>query len=302
MYKKILVPLDGSELAEVALPYAEEIALKINSEVKLLQVVPQSYGVYKADGEIYEHVSYIEKEMRILTIKAKDYLDKVAKKLLGKGINAVTAVRTGFAASEVSGLAKETNTDIIIMSTHGRTGISRWAMGSVANKIVRSSERPVILIRAKDTHAEVRQKDILDKILVPLDGSKESEAVIPYVEKLATEFTIEVTLLHMLAPDPYIYSAKQFNLIESHKISAKNYIKSVALKLEQKGIVTKAMFREVTTGYEADEIIKLADKIQADLVAMTTHGRSGINHWILGGVADRVLHGGNTPLLLLRPN
>jgi nucleotide-binding universal stress UspA family protein len=302
MYKKILVPLDGSELAEVALPYAEEIALKINSEVNLLQVVPQFYGLYKADGEIYEQVPYIEEKMGILSIKAKDYLDKVAMRLLDKGINAVTAVRTGLAVNEVGGLAKETNTDIIIMSTHGRTGIGRWAMGSVANKIVRSSERPVILIRAKDAHPEVRQKDILDKILVPLDGSKESEAVIPYIERLAIEFNIEVTLLHMLAPDPYIYSAKQFDLMESHKIYAKNYIESIASKLEQKGIVAKAMFREVTMGYEADEIIKLADKIQADLVAMSTHGQSGVNRWILGGIADRVLHGGNTPLLLLRPS
>ncbi len=106
----------------------------------------------------------------------------------------------------------------------------------------------------------------------------------------------------MLARDHYIYSAKQSNLRESNKISAKNYIESVALKLEQKRIVSKVIFREVTMGYEADEIIKLADKTQADLVAMTTHGQSGINHWILGGVADRVLHGGNTPLLLLRPN
>jgi len=160
----------------------------------------------------------------------------------------------------------------------------------------------VALIRAKGARPDVRGKDTLDKALVPLDGSKESEAVIPYIEELASKLEVEVTLLHILAPHYYIYSETQLKQMESLRTSAKGYIERVAAQLKQKGIAATAEFREVTQGAEAEEIIKLADETQADVVAMSTHGRSGIGRWVLGSVADRVLHEGNTPLLLVRPS
>jgi len=279
MYEKILVPLDGSELAEVALPYAEELATRLKTEVILFQ-----------------------EEMEPLKASAQDYLEKVASGLEGKGITTRSEVRVGTAADEIIKLADETGTGLVTMATHGRSGISRWALGSVADKVARSVKQPVALIRATGARPDVRKKDILDKALVPLDGSKESETVIPYIEELASKLEVEVTLLHILTPDYYIYSKAQLEKMLSLVVSAKDYIERVAAQLKQKGITVKAEFSEVIQGTEADEILKVADEIQADVVAMATHGRSGISRWAFGSVADRVLHEGNTPLLLVRPS
>jgi nucleotide-binding universal stress UspA family protein len=299
MYEKILVPLDGSELAEVSLPYAEELASKLKTEAILLQVVPRAYHVYSA-YEAVSQVAYTDEEMKPLRASAEDYLKEVADGLKNKGISTRTEVRVGIAADEIIKLADETDTGVVTMSTHGRSGISRWALGSVADKVVRGTKQPVVLIRAKGARPDVREKDILDKVLVPLDGSKESETIIPYIEELASKLEIEVTLLHTMAPDYYIYSETQLKQVESLVASAKDYIEKVAAQLKQKGITATAEFSEVTQGAEAEEIIKLADEIQADVVAMATHGRSGIGRWAFGSVADRVLHEGNTPLLLVR--
>lgn len=299
MYKKILVPLDGSELAEVALPYAEELAARLKTEAILLQVVPRAYHVY-AYGEGSAKTPYTDEEMKPLRASAEDSLEKVANGLRDKGITTRTEVRVGTAADEIIKLADEIDAGVVTMSTHGRSGISRWALGSVADKVVRGTKQPVALIRAKGARPDVRKKDILDKAIVPLDGSKESETVIPYIEELASKLEVEVTLLHMLAPDYYIYSEEQLKQMESLVASAEDYIERVAAQLKQKGIAAKAEFREVMQGTEAEEIIKLADEIQADVVAMATHGRSGVGRWAFGSVADRVLHEGNTPLLLVR--
>jgi nucleotide-binding universal stress UspA family protein len=301
MYEKIVVPLDGSELAEVALPYVEELASRLKTEVTLLQVISRAYHVYSS-GEGTGRISYTDEEMRPLKARAGDYLKKVASRLEGKGINTRTEVGVGIAADEIIKLADENSTGLVTMSTHGRSGVSRWALGSVADKVVRGTKQPVALIRAKGARPDVREKDILDKALVPLDGSKESEAVIPYIEELATKLGVEVTLLHMLAPNDYIHSEAQLKQMESLRAPAKDYIESVAAKLKQKGIVAIAKFSEIGLGVEAEEIIKLADETHVDLVAMSTHGRSGIGRWVIGSIADRVLHEGNTPLLLVRPS
>jgi len=299
MYEKILVPLDGSELAEVALPYAEELASRLKTDAILFQVVPKAYHVYGAYGVVTQ-IPYTDEEMEPIKASAQGYLEKVASRLEDTGITTRSEVRVGAAANEIIKLANEINTGVVTMSTHGRSGIGRWAFGSVADKVVRGIKQPVALIRAKGARPDVRGKSILDKAVVPLDGSKESEAAIPYIEELASKLAIEVTLLHMLVQDHYIYNEVQLKQMKSLRAFAKDYIERVAAQLKQKGIVTTAEFREVTQGAEAEEIIKLADETQADIVAMSTHGRSGIGRWVLGSVADRVLHEGNTPLLLVR--
>ena len=301
MYEKTLVPLDGSELAEVALPYAEELASRLKTELILFQVVPRAYHVYGAYMSVAQ-VPYTDEEMEPIKASAQSYLGKVGNKLKDKGIATRSEVGVGAAADEIMKLAEENSVDMVTMSTHGRSGISRWALGSVADKVVRGTKQPVALVRAKGTRPDVRKKDILDKALVPLDGSKESEAVIPYIEELASKLEIEVILLHMLTPDYYTYSETEFKQTESLRVSAKDYIEKVAAQLKQKGIVAKAEFKEVMQGAEAEEIILLADETQADVVAMSTHGRSGIGRWAFGSVADRVLHEGNTPLLLVKPS
>ena len=144
----------------------------------------------------------------------------------------------------------------------------------------------------------------MNKALVPLDSSKEGEMVLSYITELASRLKTVVVLLHVLSPTYHAYTPEGVAKVpytegemEQLKTSALKYLTEVATGLEGKGITVNT---EVRVGKAADEIIKLADEICADIVAMTTHGRSGVSRWAFGSVADKILYAGNTPLLLVR--
>jgi len=295
MYEKILVPLDGSELAEVDLPYAEELAGRLGSEGTLL------YVSESAEDRYHRMPIYMQEMAKATKRNAERYLEKPE----GKAIKVESTVLVGHPADEIVAYADKEDIGLIVMATHGRSGIKRLALGSVAEKIVRTARQPVALIRAKGARPDVREKGMLKKALVPLDGSKESEASIPYIEELASKLKAEVVLFQVLEPTRYVYAggagAAKTPYTEKEmaplKASAGDYLKKVAGGLEGKGITTRY---EVRVGTAAEEIIKLADELYVDMVAMSTHGRSGISRWAFGSVADKVLHAGNTPLLLVR--
>lgn len=152
MYEKILVPLDGSEVAEAALPNIEDLALKMapktEIEVTLLQVVSTiTYNVLTDD--VRAQIPYTESEMAQIKHKALDYLEKVAAGMRGKGIKVQTMVSAGHAAEEIIKAAYETGANLIAMSTHGRSGLKRWALGSIADKVLHESDIPTLIVRAK---------------------------------------------------------------------------------------------------------------------------------------------------------
>jgi nucleotide-binding universal stress UspA family protein len=190
------------------------------------------------------------------------------------------------------------------MATHGRSGVTRWALGSVADRVVRASENPVALIRAGGPRA-VREKGILKKVLVPVDGSKESEAVLPWVLGLSGKLGAQVVLCEILArgfqattADGCSYVSFDDDQVDTNSHYAKSYLDKLGADFKQNGISVSS---EVRLGSVADEIMTLADGLDVDLVAMSTHGRSGVGRLVLGSVADRILHEGSAPLLLVRP-
>ena len=299
MYEKVLVPLDGSALAELALSYAGELAGRLGSEVTLLNVTESEEAQDYNQQQIY-----IQQMVDATKYDAEKYLEKQG----GGAIKVVPVILVGRAAEEIMDYASKENIDLIIMATHGRSGISRWALGSVADKVVRASKQPVALIRAKDARSGIREGSMLNKLLVPLDGSKESETVIPYIEELASKLKTDITLLQVLAQAYHAqavgvggegvaqipYTEKE---MEPIKVNTESYLQKISRLLRSKGIATKI---ELRVGTEAEEIINFADELNMDMVAMSTHGRSGISRWTFGSVADKVLHGGNTPVLLVR--
>ena len=302
MYERILVPLDGSELAEVALPYAEELAGRLGSQVTLVYVSEPSEGQYQ-----HMHESYLDEMLEATKRDAEKYLEKPGTHT----IQVKSDILFGNPAEKIVDYSEKTDVGLIVMSTHGRSGIKRWTLGSVADKVVKATKRPVALIRAKGARPDVREKGILRKTLVPLDGSTEAEGVIPYVEELASRLNAKVILLQVLArgyqsvnvegySDYFVFSESQ---MESAKAYARDYLDKVGALLKQKGITVDTEVRTATdikSINAAEEIISFADKIQVDVVAMSTHGRSGVGRWVFGSVAERVLYEGNTPLLLVR--
>jgi len=277
MLEKVVVPLDGSKLAEVALPYAEELTGKMGSEIILLSVLPSE------DLHEYEkHRSYADK----IVSYTRRHIEKYIGESSGLPVRIGTATRCGNPAEGILDYVGSGSSKLIVMATHGRSGISRWAVGSVADKMVRAtSKQPLILIRAKGCHPDVSAKRILKRALVPLDGSKRSEAVIPHISEIARNLDMELTLLRVVPRKSRL------------RKDAENYLENWCRQLEDAGIKSKS---ELRIGAAADEIIDLADETAMDLVAMSTHGQASINLWSLGSVAQKVLLGGNTPLLLVR--
>ena len=151
MYQRILIPLDGSKTGEAALPYVEELVAslspKIKVEVTLLQVV-SSMAHWIIAGEATAKVAYTEEEMKQIQGKALDYLNKAGEGLINRGAIVKVAVRTGRAADEIIKCADEIKADLVAMSTHGRSGITRWAFGSVTGRVLHSVSAPILTIRA----------------------------------------------------------------------------------------------------------------------------------------------------------
>lgn len=289
MYEKILVPLDGSELAEVTLVYAPGLAARLHSSITLVYVT--------SPGDVTSPYMY-ECYLKETAQRTKAAAEKRAAETGNGEIKVDYKVLKGDAAEEIVDYANKAKIDLIVMSTQGRSGVKRWALGNVANKVSRATRKQVFLVRAKGAKTDVNIVG-LSKVLVPVDGSRESEYILRYVTHMATELDLEVTLLHVwaltIAPPNVV---KQLDKERKHR---ENYLKRLEARLKQKGVNVNSVLKETFTGEEAEEIIKLAEEGGFSLVAMTTHGRSGVGRWIFGSNAEKVLAEGSTPLLLVRP-
>ncbi len=295
MFKRILVPLDGSELAEIALPYAEDLAGAFGAEIVLLHVLESDDSEYKR-----MHESYLQEAAERVT-------DSVRKRAAGDQAGAVrveAVIAEGHPAEQIIDRADDESVDLIAMATHGRSGVRRWVMGSVADKVVSATQAPVTLVKAKAEGTE-RRETPYGSLLVPLDGSPEAETVLSYVEALGTRMGSRVVLLSVVPGVSAVYAfpgeTVQFPYTEADvqimKTDAETYLASVAERLEEKGLRPES---RVVAGDTAEEIILTAERAHADLVAMSTHGRSGVSRWAFGSVADKVLRGVDSPLFLVR--
>jgi len=295
MYDRILVPLDGSELAEVSLPYAEEIAARLGSSITLIYL---SHS--EKDPSYRMHKIYLDNVL--------DSTTKEIKKLL-KGspeeAKIESAILVGHPAEEIVKHADKEDIGLIVIATHGRSGIKQWPMGSVASKIITATRRPIMLIRVNEVVSpDIRDKGAINKILLPLDGSKESEAIIPHVKEMASNFNSEVVLFQTISlayptytADAFAYVTYSDQQMDSMKASALDYLAKIGDDLSKKDIEVKS---DVRFGPAADEIVNYADEINTDLIAMTTRGHSGMGRWLFGSTTARVMKGGNTNLLLVK--
>ena len=298
MYERILVPLDGSDLAETALPYSEELAGTLGSDIRIIHV-SEAYD----DKSDHMHQLYMDNMIEAIRSGAQKYTEASGR----KEVNVGSVQLYGHAAEQIVDYADREKNSLIVMATHGQSGIRRWLLGSVATKVVMAAKQPVMLVRAQEATREVEAKRKLRKVLVPLDGSKESEAIIPHIGELVSKLKAEVVLLQAIAPAHFGDSfAEEAAFVsptpqQMEKIMTKfnSYLETVGTILRDRGVKTEW---GVVFGIPAEAIITTADSVQADLVAMSTHGLSGIGRWTLGSTANKVLHAASTPVLLVRPH
>lgn len=294
MIRRILIPLDGSELAAQALPHGVLQARKFGAQVVLLRVVePMPAPV--AEWVATEDPSAVMAEV-------ESYLADVRQSLVTEGLDVESHLRSGLPAETIVEFAGAENIDLITMSTHGRSGIGRWVYGSVADKVLRGAETPVFLVRVSHVDQPVAVSGY-HSILVPLDGSELAELALPYAETWTRAFDAEVVLLRVPTLPAYVSLGPDASLLVPALLSeaydeADAYLANVVRKLKAKGLIVHKAAVEPSA--IADTIVDFARDAGIDCIVMSTHGRSGLGRWVYGSVADRVLRGAGVPVLLVR--
>ena len=291
MIKTILIALDGSELAEQAIPIASAVAAEHAAEVVLATAIVQHDGwrdrPVDREGEQKEQAA------------AAAYLRRLRRQLQKRGIQ-LRAVRVerGRPHVVIDAIAGEEGADLITMTTHGRSGFARWVMGSVADKVLQTSRRPVLLVAAREDGQEGEVQ--LKRILVPLDGSPLAEAALPFVQDLARGLHASLLLERVILPTAALYPGEFVPsagaVLNEMEVAAGEYLKGVAKRIERQGITVKT---NVEIGYPAETILYAAKQAGADLIALSTHGRSGPARWIMGSVADAVIRHSDRPCLVV---
>lgn len=288
----VIVPLDGSELAERAIGLGRMLAQALDGTLELVTVIEEPVLL-----DFMPTLMMPERE------HAEHYLATVAERLL-PGIPVQTTALRGSPVDEILAHAARRPNPIVAMSTHGRGGLPRILYGSVADKVTRGATFPVALVRGTHPVAHWQSR----KILVPLDGSELAESALPLATALAGLSDGETHLLRV-APSfwnaPYLaygseamyLSSEQIGeLTEEAQAESRDYLDHVATRLRAAGA---RVSWEVRVGRPADEIIRVAETIEPDLVIMSSHGRGGIRRWALGSVAEEVLHRGTMPVVVV---
>lgn len=294
MFERILVPLDGSKAAEMSLPYAEDIAARLGRALIAASVA--ELGLDSAEQLCQAYIERIAEQARrrFSALEAQ------------RPIEVSTAVLKGPPAREILRYAESLDASLIVMTNRGSSIPGPWPLGQVVGKVLRATTRPLLLIRKEAGQRGTGQGQVLKRILVPLDGSRLGASALPHAETLAGGLGAELVLLHVLEPAaswasyaggalPYYETSA---VLENRKTQAGMYLDGVAKTARETGVNVSTV---VVLGTPAEEIVDFARTESIDLIAMSTHGRTGISKWVFGNITDKVLHVGNTAVLVIGP-
>jgi len=325
MFQRILVPLDGSELAERAIPVAARLAHTSGGAIVFVRVVipPVEFGTYSAEQEHVVDLKPGAYEKRLA--EAESYLLNLATMHADElaGITTEAYTPTGAVAAEIFSTARLEKVDLIVLCSHGETGLKRWVFGSVAQEGVRHSPAPVLVLHEHETPLRVPDAAHPLRVLVPLDGSALAETALEPALQLLTTWTNasaegrgELHLLEVVdVPPAYGKLRSQAyvtgGLLEEVRHEAETYVKAVADRLragplaESQVTLTTDIFVKTDV---AGTIVRLAEQAENaehtggyDLIAMATHGRSGVRRLVMGSVTEHVIGTTKLPLLIVRP-
>jgi len=228
---------------------------------------------------------------------AVEYLESKRAELVSSDARARTVVRWGEAWKAICEAAESERADLIAMTTHGRSGFSRWALGSVADRVMHEASVPILLLHPERGSGPAPD---IKRILVPVDGSELSMAVLPFASQLATALDATVVVTQIVTPISVAYTGMEGyvdgRVLEAIETGASDSLDRAANTVRQSGVVTESVLGR---GTATDGIVEQARDV--DLIVMSTHGRSGVGRWVAGSVADAVVRRSHTPCLLYRP-
>lgn len=287
MFETILAPLDGSTLAEQAIPYVNELAAKMDSAVTLMGVceTEESQQGEACRLSIGKQVEQLNKTLSVsrATVKA--------------------VVLTGRPAQQIVDFAETNKVGLMVLTSHGRSGLAPWSLGSTVQRILNlRSTVPLLLVKA--TAGGGKCEGLFGRILLPLDGSARGETAVPYVVELAGKFEMDVILFHVVEEGRHVHSVGGLDYVRfpeqdiaREKAGAEKYLEGVGDRF----IGTRAkLIHEVRIGEAAREILKIASEQDRCLIAMASHGHSGIDAWTFGNVTYKVIQSTDKDLFLVR--
>jgi nucleotide-binding universal stress UspA family protein len=292
----VLVPLDGSTLAEEALPIAEVVAREAGADLHLVTVQPPmlpaaaEFGLSHGEVPLYGNRDDVEAYLTVIA-------GRVAR---AHGGHAVTAVLGGDPAERLADYIKTNAISLVVMTTHGRGGFSRFWLGSVADRLIRRTGAPVLLLR----HDTRMAAACFERIVIALDGSPASErAVAPALALGALTVAPRYTLVRVVEP-PLPPTMTPVGLYppdvavptpQELSAAAKEYLESVADRIRARGY---SVDTRVLIGSTAQQIVQLAERYRSQLIAVGTRGAKGLDRLVLGSVADKVVRSAKQPVLV----
>jgi nucleotide-binding universal stress UspA family protein len=302
MYRSILVPLDGSVFGEHALPLALSLARRSGATIHLAHVHVLPAPMYLQRAPHFES-TYDARARKI----ARAYLDKMVERLAAFSDVPVTSVYLeGDVAESLYEHAVAKSVDLVVMTTHGRGPLTRFWMGSVTDELVRRLPMPVLVMRPTEEAPDLTREVAFKHLLIPLDGSPLAEQILEPAVALGKLMGADYTLLQAVPPEPYpaydptIYTGAEMAqaVLEQHVASARAYLEKVAQRLRSQGLEVRT---RLTLDQPASAIFETTSRDKIDLIAIETHARHGVARALLGSVADKVLRGTLTPVLVHRP-
>lgn len=298
MFGRMLIPLDGSKTAEDVLPYARRLAADARVAVELLGVVEMADI---AEDIASNQAAYAGALVREAVRNSTEYLEKLAQTFHNGKVRC--NVQQGRPEDIIIAAASADRATLIAMATHGRSGVTRWLLGSVTEKVLRGTVNPLLVVRAPG-NSKTDGEAALRSVIVPLDGSDVAETILSPVAALAKALDLQVLLIRVYGlplptygGDDY-YVPDYLELKDQIRDEAEGYLNSRANLLRAQGVAEVSTV--VIEGSAADAIIDLARKTPDNLVALSPHGRSGLQRWVLGSVTEKVVRHCQDPVLIVR--
>ena len=311
MYTKVVVPLDGSELSERSLPYARLVAGALSIPIDVVQAFDA------LPPALHDHLALAATQRMLDQIRSRtdSYLSYVRTSLREAGYVATATTLPGAPAQAIADWVAEDPDALVVMSTHGRGGIARWALGSVADKVLHLIPNPMLLVRSAGSEPSNDWEP--RAILIPLDGSALSELSLEHAAALANALKTRIVLLRV-SPDAALYrdylgpaqaeAAASDDadwdpleeLIQADAEAASSSLDRAAKRLAGEFGFGGTVVQRTVESRNVAEAITDAAASERSIVVMTTHGHSGINRLVLGSVTDRVVRHSDAPVLVVR--
>ncbi len=297
MFTRILTPLDGSELSEMILPYVKTLALGLGAQVVLLRVYQDlKYEITSDedadDNSIMDALDPLAQHMQRQAVR---YMEPVAEGLRELGISTAIEVRSGSPAEHIVAEAERVENTLVAMSTNGRTGIGRWVMGSVTDRVLHTTMTPLLVVHPEQGSPSVESTAAIRTLIVPLDGSDLAETVLPVAGAMAEGLNADVLLTITVTAAS---GSDEASAVGRQMEEAKEYLARQASALHSAGLAR--VHTTVSQGRPQDEIERTARNTPDSMIIACTHGRSGVGRTVLGSVTDRLARHSGEPALIIR--